>query len=171
MNDKVKPTLISTKEYETPEANMHLYRVVPINKTIYLAGPITGLDLEKATQWRDSVVAELRPLGYRVINPMEGEYDTLSHNSEVLEDRAKEIIHTDKYYVDQSDILFINFTYTGEELSVGTISELSWAWADHKIIIVVMPEDSPYNKPWLNVMYTYKFNNFTDAMSKLKEIQ
>jgi nucleoside 2-deoxyribosyltransferase len=140
-------------------------------KTIYLAGPITGLDYKAATEWRNEIKEDFRDVGYRVIDPMEGEADTLNEQHPDLHRRVSEIVNLDKFYVDQSDIIFANFENYAPEASVGTISEIAWAFADDKIIIAVVPEGSPYDRAWMNVLYTFKVKTFDEGIKQLASIQ
>ena len=140
-------------------------------KTVYLAGPITGLTYEQATIWRNNAKTVLRSKGYRCIDPMEGEADTLNEHHPDLHRRVSEIVHLDKYYVDQSDIIFVNFEHYDEKMSVGTISELAWAWSNGSIIVAVVPDGCPYDRAWLNVLYTFKCKTYHGALQKVKEIQ
>ncbi len=139
--------------------------------TVYLAGPITGLTMEQATDWRNKSKETLRRQGYRVIDPMEGEADTLNEQHVDLRKRVAEIVHIDKYYVDQSDIIFVNFTEFAPETSVGTISELAWAWSNGSIIVAVVPEGCPYDRKWLDVFYTFKVDTLEQGLKKVQGIQ
>ena len=40
--------------------------------TVYLAGPITGLTYDGATDWRHAVAADLNSVGIKGLSPMRG---------------------------------------------------------------------------------------------------
>jgi len=115
-------------------------------KTVYLAGPITGLTFEGAADgWRAQVPALLP--GVRCLSPLRGietlarEYLPVKH---VSGDDAKQIVTRDFNDIKTCDALLVNFL-GAERVSIGTCWELGAAYTLQKPVVVVM------EPAWANV--------------------
>jgi len=125
-------------------------------KTIYLAGPISGLTFEEASIWRKIITPALELLGYEVFNPLTGKEfligkgiigaDT-SQNLNVLAHHDV-IYNVDMFRVRQSDILLINF-HNCKIVSIGTVAEINLAHETNKLVIMVMDENNIHNHPFI----------------------
>lgn len=115
---------------------------------IYLAGPISGCEYRECTDWRKDVTQRLSPLGVECLSPMrakeylekvgkiEGSYPELGAFAS-----AKGIMSRDHWDCMRADLVFFNLL-GATRVSIGTVMELAWAWADHaKPTVVVMEKE------------------------------
>lgn len=116
-----------------------------MDQTVYLCGPISGLNAVMATHWRKFARLELEPAGYRVLDPMRG------HDSRLAEEalRAdghnwpygpKAVFKRDKHDVLRSDILLVNLVGAAR-VSVFSMMEVAWAEDHNKFVLTVMESD------------------------------
>lgn len=106
--------------------------------TVYLAGPISGLDYNGATVWRDQARGMLEP-DIHVLSPMRAkEYlqqvagdvgfsstcEEYQHFSPLSGPRG--IMTRDRFDATRCDVLFVNLI-GASKVSVGTVMEIAWA--------------------------------------------
>jgi len=114
-------------------------------KTVYLAGPISGLTYEEATAWRKEARLNLEEIGFDAIDPMHGKKflsdvkktDQARHNKLIA--RHDNIFLTDIYRVRNSEIILVNFL-GAKQVSIGTTIEIGLARELGKLIVIVMDE-------------------------------
>ena len=151
-------------------------------KRVYLAGPISGLNYNKATDWRAQVAPRLLGMGYEVYNPMRGkEYlsqiGIIDHTQcERLKNplsMSSGILHRDFKDVSECDVLLVNLLPENDSkrLSVGTYAEIALACYLKKLIIVVAPVDHdpiPGHKvvkhPMYSQMISYRVDTLEEAL-------
>lgn len=130
--------------------------------TIYLAGPMTGLTWEEATEWRDMATLRLTPQ-WRVITPVRGQTkynkatmgDVITASTMTEEQPSLPLAYTatgitaqDQFYIDQSDWLLVNFL-NANRVSIGTVWEMGYAWGRNKMIISVIEPNSIHDHPFV----------------------
>lgn len=117
-----------------------------MSPTVYLAGPITGLNFDEAVDWRTHAQRVLAANGIRGVSPMrakeylrtagplaaEGYYDRPLSN-------PKGITTRDRFDCTRADLVLVNFV-GAERVSIGTVMELGWADANRVPIVVAMEE-------------------------------
>lgn len=109
-------------------------------KTIFLAGPLTGVSYKDALEWRKYVESKL-PADIIAFSALRGKIYIA--NEHLLNDAYPEhllstpqgTVTRDRYDVSRCDALFVNFLDT-DKVSIGTIMEM--AWADSKRIPVIL---------------------------------
>ena len=107
--------------------------------TVYLAGPIAGLDYTGATDWRDEAIADLAAAGIKGLSPMRAkEYlknvsrdvgfsatcEEYGHLSPMSGPRG--IMTRDRFDATRCDVLLVNLL-GATTVSIGTVMELAWA--------------------------------------------
>jgi nucleoside 2-deoxyribosyltransferase len=115
-------------------------------QVVYLAGPISGLKYEEATQWRHYSKIMLRPC--ETVSPLRGA-DTqpekyFNPNGERWTS-MKAIFNRDHYDVMNCDALLINFI-GAKTVSKGTLMEIAWAHAYRKPMVMAI--EGPSNPNW-----------------------
>lgn len=140
-------------------------------KTIYLAGPISGLSYDQATNgWRrrfEIMVEHLlgdEDFGFiRCASPMRGkdflaDTEKLGHRPEEMHGYANPmaspsgIVTRDHHDVRTCDVILANFL-EAEAVSIGTVLEIGMAFNARKpIIAVVPPGDHPHRHGMLLAM-------------------
>lgn len=135
-------------------------------KTIYLAGPMSGLPWQTANAWRERVDLSLGP-EYRCLSPMRWQPTEILINYDATTD---EILRRDFFDVQQADLVLADFTIAAETVSFGTVSELGWAYALRKPTIMVVPEDSIYHHPWMVEMADYVRSDLSEAIKIVRKL-
>ena len=113
--------------------------------TVYLAGSISGLDVDLAYQLfhdRERRIRERCP-HLRVLQPMTGKEHLLGggtarpegYHDPISSDQA--IYRRDRACVLQADYLLVDLTRAATRASIGTTMELSWAAAAQDKIVIV----------------------------------
>lgn len=105
-------------------------------RTVYLCGPINGLDDANCKAWREK--AKLLLKGFVVLDPMRRDYRGRE------EKFAADIIRSDKADIDASDALLVYF----DRPSFGTAMEIFYAYLGYKKIVAVNVSGLP-TSPWV----------------------
>lgn len=117
---------------------------------IYLAGPITGLTWEQATQWRKYLTEKFKDAShdrrnYVCLSPLRGkeylekEDDIKDQYTQHKMSTQKVITRRDLHDVQRSDLIIVNFLNTSR-ISIGTILEIGAAAILNIPIILIMEE-------------------------------
>jgi len=129
---------------------------------IYLAGPITGLSWEEATDWRKQALERFQDESkggktYVGLSPLRGkEYlkdeTEIAHSYEDVQlSSAKMINARDTFDVRRSDLILVNLK-GATKVSIGTMLEIGAAFILNKPIIVIMEDGNIHKHPMLSEM-------------------
>lgn len=154
-----------------------------INKTVYLAGPISGLTYQQATGWRDAVTAELIQDNIKCLSPLRSgvhlrDHDGLLTDCEIapgLEPAVKAmstkrgVVARDLFDVTKCNILLV-YLLGATSISIGTCVEIGWAHANHIPIIVVMEKYNIHNHAFITETASFVVNTLNDAVHIAKSI-
>jgi len=152
-------------------------------KTIYLAGPMTGLTFEKANEWRTTAERTIKytlggcDSGFRAINPFRGKEDLLSGAGELKPFGYTNPIATDQGITSRdrndtmrADCVLMNFL-GAKKISAGTMVELGWADAARIPVIVIMEEKgNPHDHCMVRAIATYRVTTVEDAIHLAKHL-
>ena len=129
--------------------------------TAYLAGPITGMTFENATDWREHTKKRLADVGITGFSPLRAkqyigelggrvrdQYDTFPLST------ASGIICRDRYDATHRDIVLVNML-GAEKVSIGTVMEIAWADAFRVPIVLVMEEGNIHTHAMLTEVSSY----------------
>lgn len=118
-------------------------------RSVYLAGPITGLSYGETTNWRDCVVKILRRFAIEGICPMRGK--SYLQNEKHIADSytgvdkrlssGHAIYKRDKWDAQRCDVMLVNLL-GAQKVSIGTMIELGWADSLDIPVVVVMEENN-----------------------------
>lgn len=138
--------------------------------TVYVAGPIGKQMYATCVRNFYDRVDKLRSIGYDTLCPLfstrledksgmikSGGYDDMP---EFTDDA---VVHTDFWRVDTADIIFVDFTNAGRDVSIGSVAEISRAFARGKCIVTVMPKKSVHDHPFVRKMSSVIFDDVEDA--------
>ena len=151
-------------------------------KSVYLAGPITGLTYDEGSDWRVAVKEELADHGIEAFSPLRakeylrvyGQLDSagttkskyLGHHP--LSDPPG-IVARDRNDCTRKDMVLVNFL-GAEIVSIGTCIELGWADAARVPIVIVMEEDNIHRHSLVNQLAGYITTDLEDALAIVKAV-
>ena len=122
-------------------------------KTVYLAGPITGLKFGECTDWRVYAVEQLARLGIEGLSPMRGkdyliaiakdipftsDGDKYAVCSPLSTNRG--ITTRDRFDTTRCDVILVNLL-GAKQVSIGTVMEIAWADLCRTPIVAVMEKE------------------------------
>ena len=123
-------------------------------KTIYLAGAITGLSFNEASEWREWTTQCLDHR-YKILNPLRG-YECLNDWEDIgtglKQDGLKnhQVFTRDLIDIDESDIALFNFL---PGISAGTMWELGYVFSKNmntmRITQIVIVKDKDQTHPFI----------------------
>ncbi len=111
---------------------------------VYLAGPISGLSYEGATDWRDEARAALLLSGIDCFSPMRhkkslaGERAIMHDYPQHVLSNQRAIMTRDRHDTFSADCVLMNLTGV-PDVTVGTMMELAWADARRTPVVCVLP--------------------------------
>jgi len=113
--------------------------------TIYLAGPISGLEYDSACDWRVEAIEKLAPdiVG---LSPMRGKMylKEMGKLGDTYEDTVlscqRGIMTRDFFDCTRADALIVNFL-GAERVSIGTVMEVAWAFQKKTPVIAIMEKE------------------------------
>lgn len=116
-------------------------------KSIYLAGPITGLNYEGATDWRKLIFNRMDGPRYQILSPMRAK-EYLSNLDEItaqgyqdtILSNAKAIVTRDRNDTMKCDLVIMNLL-GATKVSIGTMIELGWADAARVPVVLIMEKE------------------------------
>jgi len=142
---------------------------------IYLARPISGCSYSEVVDYYEDTVAVLKGYGYDVLYPMCGkeylrneiEFKAEGYGQPLSTNRA--IVGRDRWMVRQSDIVFANLAGS-THVSIGTVSELAWAFDNKKHVIVVMEKENVHRHAFVLEFADVIFETTEEALAYLKKL-
>lgn len=158
-----------------------------VNKTIYLAGGISGLTYDEATEWRFATKAALEPLGIKCLSPMRAAVH-LRNNQGLLTDceivdgmeqsqyaaltmsTPKGVVTRDKFDCTNCDMLIVNLL-KAKRVSIGTMVELGWAsMRNIPIVLVMETENNVHDHAFVKESATFRTDSIEEAIEIAKAI-
>jgi len=144
---------------------------------VYLAGPITGLNYQGATDWREHVIEELLP-GIIGVSPMRGkaylrDYGVIGGTSDEAYTKISVLAHPkgvicrDRWDVTTCDAVLMNLL-GAERVSIGTMIEAGWADAARKPVIVVREPTNVHAHMMLDEIAGYTVETIEEAVHILR---
>lgn len=114
---------------------------------VYLAGGITGLTEEEAFEWRKKATQKLQLFGIKCYNPIAAnDFEKFNDGKGKFYGGDKVCYLRDKFMVEHSDIILINYDTFAKTKSVGTCVEKGWS--DCKKLVIVF-SSQPINHPFI----------------------
>lgn len=142
--------------------------------TIYLAGPIYGQTVGQANNWRKDFAAKLAEHGIVGISPLRceplvGETYDLSYVDPCF-GQPKSILAKNFLDLRKCDftLAFLPMVADGAQRSIGTIGEISWAYALQKPCAVVTDDPLIRHHPFTSTQPSWPLlNNLDEALRLL----
>lgn len=147
---------------------------------VYLSGPIWGRTFRNVKEWRRQVFNELAdyaeildPMRERQLHPGQTEDDFIltsldSPDASIATDRG--IIARDHHDTITSTILIVNLLEATSP-SIGTISEMAWAYDRRIPVITIMePSGNPHEHAFVREMTSFRVDSVERAIIVAKSI-
>ena len=139
---------------------------------VYLAGPITAVDLTEAVGWRKDARLWLGDYGLKGYSPLRGKEPLLPQDGLIGFDpanyevnpltSAKGITTRDRYDVSSCDLMIANLLDSQDQPSIGTAIEFGWADA-WKIPVIVVIERDVIMHPMLETIAGFRVESVVEA--------
>ena len=142
---------------------------------IYLAGPMTGLTMEECSIWRDKVgedmgeyVACYSPCRNKDYLKGTGDLPAVVEFGKPLS-TSKAIVARDYNDVSNADVILCNML-GAKTISIGTVSELAWAWQLRIPIVLIMEEGNVHDHSFIREMAHFRVNTLEEGIAVTKAI-
>jgi nucleoside 2-deoxyribosyltransferase len=141
---------------------------------VYLAGPITGLTFNAATDWRhlakaaldtrsDGRIECLSPMRYKEFLVGHENILALGYDDHTLSN-SRGIISRDRFDVHRADLIFVNLL-GAKQISIGTVMEMAWADAARIPTVVVMePSGNLHEHAFISEATAFRCSTVVDAI-------
>lgn len=149
-------------------------------KSVYLAGPISGLSYGGCTEWRQAAIAELAVVGITGFSPMRAK-EALAHLTSISSD-GKEYAHLshfstpravmtrDRFDATRCDVLLVNLL-GAQKPSIGTVMEIAWAdLARIPIVCAIEPSGNPHEHMMVTEAIGFRVPTLDEALAVIKAI-
>ncbi len=142
--------------------------------SVYLAGSITGLSYQEATNWRKRFQALVGPK-IKCFDPMRGKrflenVKELGNCYEHPLATAQGIIVRDHFDCHRCDVLLVNFL-DAKIVSIGTCFEIAWCSQRRIPIVLIMePEDNIHNHAFITEAASFRSTSLIEAAEIVKAI-
>lgn len=149
-------------------------------KSVYLAGPISGLSFGECTDWRNAAIKQLAEAGIEGLSPMRAkEYlaglgeplgpdgDKYKILSPLSTNRG--IMTRDRWDATRCDVLFANLL-DAKTVSVGTVMEIAWADLKRTPIVAVMEEGNKHDHGMIFEAIGFKVKTVQEGLNIVKAI-
>lgn len=153
-----------------------------MTQTVYLAGPISGLNYDGATEWRDAAIDELAAVGIKGLSPMRAkdylknvagdvgfsstceEYGHLSPMS-----GPRGLMTRDRFDATRCDVILVNLLGAAK-VSVGTVMEIAWADLSRIPIVCVMEPGNVHEHCMVNEAVGFRCQSLAEGLHIVKAI-
>jgi nucleoside 2-deoxyribosyltransferase len=154
-----------------------------VHKTVYLAGPISGLTYNEASKWRDYATEKLKKDNISGLSPLRSAVHLRNHKGLLTDceiipglecavqamSNPKGVVTRDKFDATHCDVLLINLI-GAKKVSIGTCVEIGWASANNIPIVLIMEEDNIHNHAFVTEPASFVTNSIDDALHVVQAI-
>lgn len=152
--------------------------------SVYLAGPITGLNYDECVEWRNQATRALYP-DIDCFSPMRNKpylkgtkQIGMAYEHHPLSSQ-RGIFARDFHDVISCDVLLINF-WGAPKVSIGTVMEVAWAYQARKPIVAIMEptiradeiekRGNPHNHAMLMEAIPYVVDSLDEAVHIIRSL-
>ncbi|MDX1607598.1 MAG: nucleoside 2-deoxyribosyltransferase [Candidatus Spechtbacterales bacterium] len=143
---------------------------------VYLAGPITGLGIDDATDWRNNAIEKLAKHNIDGLSPIRGKKYLLLEKTDIKDSYEDEVLGSQKgittrdhFDVMRSDMILVNFT-EAEKVSIGSVMEIAWAHAYRKPIVLAMQGGNPHDHAMVREVSGFTLSTLEEALEVIVAI-
>jgi nucleoside 2-deoxyribosyltransferase len=149
-------------------------------KTVYLAGPITGLSFGGCTDWREAAKKDLLYAHIIGLSPMRakdylaglpsisGTGEEYAHMGALSLPRG--VTTRDRFDTQRADVVLVNLL-GAKAVSIGTMIELGWADSVRTpIVCAIEAKGNPHEHMMVNEIVGFRVTTLEDALHIVKSI-
>jgi len=142
---------------------------------VYLAGPISGQSYDDVVAVINKKKSYLENLGYTVLNPMTAkkairtEIKLRSSGYGNPESTNHAIFERDRWMVENTDIIFVDFSSAEERVSIGSCMEMAWGSILGKYIVAVIPKGSVHEHAFVLEAADIVYETTEEALNYLEQ--
>ena len=141
--------------------------------TVYLAGPIAGLNYAGATEWREAAIAALAEYGIRGLSPMRAK-EYLAHVEEFSQSCVTEgvvnvlstprsVMTRDRFDATRADMLLVNLL-GATRVSIGTVMEIAWADLTRTPVVLIMEPGNIHEHAMIDQAIGWQVGSLEEAL-------
>lgn len=147
-----------------------------MSKTVYLAGPITGLTYGGCTDWRQMACDILAPHGITGLSPMRAK-NYLNSLAAPISGHGKEYAHMgvlstpravttrDRFDTTRADLVLVNLL-GATQVSIGTMIEMGWAdGARNPVVCAIEPDNNPHEHMIVQEIIGFRVPSLEEALN------
>ncbi len=140
--------------------------------SVYLAGPISGLSYDEATEWRGKATTLLGQRNMTALSPLRSkrylsEKTHLAHTyAEHPLSTQRGIVSRDHMDVERADAVLMNLL-GAKTVSIGTMFEAAWSFQLRKPLVVVMEPGNLHEHPFVREAADYILPDLEEAIDLL----
>lgn len=142
--------------------------------TVYLAGPISGLNYAGATDWRIDAAKFLADNGIKGLDPMRGksylkdmqdlDKNCIEYGEINVLSSPKGILTRDRFDATRCDVLLVNFLGCGDRVSIGSVMEVAWADLSRIPIVCVMEKGNVHEHAMVTNAIGYQVDTLEEGL-------
>lgn len=143
-------------------------------KSVYLAGPISGLNFDGASEWRDAAIAKLLEHNIDGYSPLRckaflKDIEKLSCHGRDYESRhvfssSRGIMTRDRFDATRCDVLLVNLV-GAKAVSIGTVMEIAWADLKRTPVVCAMEEGNVHEHIMVNEAIGFRVPTLEEAIN------
>lgn len=147
--------------------------------TVYLAGPIAGLDYAGAVGWREQATEDLFAWGVKALSPMRAKQylrdvtEFTGHcrdeGSEGPLSSARSVVARDRFDVLRADVILVNLV-GATRISIGTMFEMAWAMLNHKPVVLAMEPGNVHEHAFVGEAAGFRVETLSEALRVTRAI-
>jgi hypothetical protein len=143
-------------------------------KTLFLAGPLTGISYGDALDWRQYVASRL-PADVIAFSALRGKgyvsKESVLRNTypDHLLSTPQGTITRDRFDISRCDALIVNFL-KADRISIGTIMEMAWADAWRKPIILAMQAGNVHDHAFVRQVAAFITDDLDEAIQTAVDV-
>lgn len=150
--------------------------------SVYLAGPISGLDYEGGTGWRQQSLEILAAVGIDAFSPLrqKGYLDKEGELTGSYEDwplsTQRGIYARDRFDCHRVDVVLANLIDCGvnddgsQKVSIGTVMEIAWAAQHNTPVVLIMDKGNIHHHPMLEEACPFIVETLEEALEIVEAI-
>lgn len=147
--------------------------------SVYLAGPIKGLNYDDAVTWRQQAVARFNDVGIDAFSPMRGKgYLSGDKNIDASDSNYSifplsvppAVVCRDFHDCVNRDALLV-YLIGAKAVSIGTVCEIAWAHQARVPIVLVMEESgNPHEHMFIRQLCNFQVEDLNEAITVVTTI-